>query len=175
MASAWCDAPWMEGDAVAKLRHVAIQCEDPVASAEFYKSVFEMKEMYRIGLENGAEGALYMSDGTINLALLRITDPDFPNYRPMGLNHVGFVVRDLEAAVAKATELGAHTVLGGDEIVEGEFWEHKMVGPDGVGIDLYDVRGRGWPGISGLEELGIDGEITPEEHAKGQALAESGT
>ena len=43
-----------------KLRHVAIQCDDPIGSAEFYKRVFDMKEMNRIGLEDGKE-APYIS------------------------------------------------------------------------------------------------------------------
>jgi catechol 2,3-dioxygenase-like lactoylglutathione lyase family enzyme len=158
---------------MAKLRHVAIQCDDPKATAKFYIDVFEMKEMNRIGLEGDAEGAIYLSDGTVNLALIRITRPDFPNYRPKGLNHIGFVVENLDEAVALAAANGARTVRTGHEIKEGEFWEHKMVGPDEVGLDLYDVNGRGWPGISGLEELGVEGEITASAHESGRSLAEA--
>ena len=114
---------------MAKLRHVAIQCDDPDRTARFYREVFEMKEMYRIGLQDGAEGAIYLSDGTVNLALIRITRPDFPNYRPKGLNHIGFVVDDLDKAVAQAEAHGASTVRTGHQIREGEFWEHKMMAP----------------------------------------------
>jgi catechol 2,3-dioxygenase-like lactoylglutathione lyase family enzyme len=158
---------------MAKLRHVAIQCDDPDATSRFYKDVFEMKEMYRIGLEGDAEGAIYLSDGTVNLALIRITRPDFPNFRPKGLNHIGFIVENLDEAVKLAEKAGAHTVRTGHDIREGEFWEHKMVGPDEVGLDLYDVRGRGWPGVSGLEDLGVKGEITSESHAAAKALADA--
>jgi len=157
---------------MAKLRHVAIQCDDPDATAKFYCTVFDMKEMYRIGLEEGAEGAIYLSDGVVNLALIRILRPDFPNYRPKGLNHIGFVVDNLDEAVAFAEKHGARTVRTGHQIREGEFWEHKMVGPDDVGLDLYDVRGRGWPGISALEDLGVEGEITSESHKAAKGLAE---
>ena len=103
---------------MAKLRHVAIQCDNPDATAKFYCDVFEMKELYRIGLEGDGEGAIYLSDGTVNLALIRITRPDFPNYRPKGLNHIGFVVEDLGAAVARAEAHGAATVRTGHEIRE---------------------------------------------------------
>lgn len=156
-----------------KLRHVAIQCDDPIASAEFYKDMFEMEEMNRIGLKDGREGALYLSDGTVNLALIRITDPDFPNYAPKGLNHIGFIVEDLNQAVEQASANGARTVRTGHEIVEGEFWEHKIVGPDNVGIDLYDVQGRGWPGVSALDDLGVKGTITGESHSRGQPLLDA--
>jgi catechol 2,3-dioxygenase-like lactoylglutathione lyase family enzyme len=159
---------------MAKLRHVAIQCDDPDATSQFYRDVFEMKEMYRIGLEGDAEGAIYMSDGTVNLALIRITRPEFPNFRPKGLNHIGFIVEDLDAAVALAEKAGARTLLTGHEIRGGELWEHKMVGPDDVQLDLYDVKGRGWPGVSGLEDLGVQGQITSESHGAGKALADAG-
>ena len=43
-----------------------------------------------------------------------------------------------------------------------------MTSPDGVAFDL-DVGGRGWPGISGLEDLGVAGEITAAAHAGGRA------
>ena len=155
---------------MGKLRHVAITCDDPVKSAEFYKSVFEMEEMYRIGLEGDKEGALYLSDGTMNLALIRITDPEFPNYRPKGLNHIGFIVPDLEDAVARAKDMGAQTTLSGQDIVEGEDWEYKMVGPDEVQLDLYDVKVRGWPGISALEDLGVSGTIDADLHNRGKAM-----
>ena len=159
---------------MAKLRHVAIQCDDPDTTAKFYCAVMEMKEMYRIGLEKSdSEGAIYLSDGVVNLALIRILRPDFPNYLPRGLNHIGFVVENLDEAVAFAEKHGARTVRTGHEIKEGEFWEHKMVGPDNVGFDLYDVRGRGWPGISALEDLGVKGEITPESHKSAKGLADA--
>jgi catechol 2,3-dioxygenase-like lactoylglutathione lyase family enzyme len=158
---------------MAKLRHVAIQCDDPDKTAKFYCEVFGMKEMYRTGLQGDGAGALYLSDGTVNLALIRITDPEFPNYRPKGLNHIGFIVDNLAEAVALAEKNGAHTAMTGHQIREGEFWEHKMVGPDEVGLDLYDVHGRGWPGISALEDLGVHGEITPEAHKAAKALADA--
>ena len=92
---------------MAKLRHVAIQCDDPDTTAKFYCAVMEMKEMYRIGLEKSdSEGAIYLSDGVVNLALIRILRPDFPNYLPRGLNHIGFVVENLDEAVAFAEKHG---------------------------------------------------------------------
>jgi catechol 2,3-dioxygenase-like lactoylglutathione lyase family enzyme len=156
---------------MAKLRHIAIQCEDHLATAEFFKEVFGLEEMYRIDNPGTAGGAIYLSDGTVNLAILKIVDPEFPNYRPMGLNHIGFVVEDLDDAVAKAKAHGAHTTMPGDQVVPGQLWEFKMVSPEGVGLDLYDVHGRGWPGISGLEELGVAGRISTEDHEKAQPLA----
>jgi catechol 2,3-dioxygenase-like lactoylglutathione lyase family enzyme len=156
---------------MGKLRHIAIQCQDHVATAEFFKEVFGLEEMYRIDNPGSAGGAIYLSDGTINLAILKIVDPEFPNYLPMGLNHIGFIVEDLDEAVTTAKALGARTTMAGDQVVPGQLWEFKMESPEGVGLDLYDVHGRGWPGISGLEDLGVVGRVTTEDHEKAQALA----
>jgi catechol 2,3-dioxygenase-like lactoylglutathione lyase family enzyme len=156
---------------MGKLRHIAIQCEDHDATAEFFKEVFGMEELYRIGNPESKGGAIYLSDGTINLALLKIVDPEFPNYRPVGLNHIGFIVEDLEETVAKAKSHGGQTTLAGDQIVPGQLWEFKMETPEGVGLDIYDVNGRGWPGVSGLEDLGIEGTSTVDGHKGQHALA----
>jgi catechol 2,3-dioxygenase-like lactoylglutathione lyase family enzyme len=156
---------------MAKLRHIAIQCKDPEVTAKFFKEAFELKEMSRIGLKKASDGGvIYLSDGTMNVALINIIDPNFPNYEPQGLNHIGFVVQNLEEAVARAEAAGAVTQRTGHQIRAGEFWEHKMTTPDGVAFDLYDVKGRGWPGISGLEDLGIEGEMTADAHAEGRSL-----
>ena len=155
---------------MAKLRHIAINCDDLETSAKFYTQAFELEEVGRAG-DISSMGAIYLSDGTINVALIKISDPDYPNAKPDGLNHIGFVVEDLDATVTKAKEFGARTTMAGDQVVPGQLWEFKMETPEGVGLDLYDVHGRGWPGISGLEELGVTGKISAGDHQGEQALA----
>ena len=130
---------------MAKLRHIAINVEDLEAEAKFYKGVFELEEVGRAGTPD--MGAIYLSDGVVNLALIRISDPDFPNYSPMGLNHVGFVVKDLDAAISRAEEMGAVPLVDRDHKDAGATWEMKMKAPSGVNFDLSD---QGWPGISAL-------------------------
>ena len=46
-----------------KIRHVAIASSDPAKLSEFYKKAFGMKQVQGMG------GAIYLSDGSINLAL----------------------------------------------------------------------------------------------------------
>jgi catechol 2,3-dioxygenase-like lactoylglutathione lyase family enzyme len=127
---------------MAKLRHVAINCEDLEAEARFYTGVFELDEIGRAGsLENGA---IYLSDGVINLALIKMSDPNFPNYTPDGLNHIGFVVDDLDGAIARAEQHGAEALVDPSHRDAGATWEMKMRAPSGVKFDLSD---HGWPGI----------------------------
>ena len=53
------------------------------------------------------------------------------------MDHVGFVVKDLPAAIAFFVELGLE--LEGEAAVEGE-WVDQLVGLDGVRADLAFVR-----------------------------------
>ena len=55
------------------------------------------------------------------------------------MDHVGFVVKDLPAAIAFFVELGLE--LEGEAAVEGE-WVDQLVGLDGVRADLAFVRTR---------------------------------
>ena len=51
-----------------KLRHVALQVNDPETTATFFEQAFDMK---RIGsTDAGISHGIYLSDGTINLAIL---------------------------------------------------------------------------------------------------------
>ena len=47
-----------------QLRRLAITAENPVKLAAFYREVFELDQI------GGAAGAIFLSDGTFNLALL---------------------------------------------------------------------------------------------------------
>lgn len=132
---------------MAKLRHIAINCDDLEASAKFYAGAFELEEVGRAG-DISSMGAIYLSDGTVNVALIKISDPDYPNAKPDGLNHIGFVVPDVDQAVARVEALGAIAVVDPTAAGSGATWEMKMKTPDGVGFDLSQ---HGWPGISGLD------------------------
>ena len=64
---------------MAKLRHIAIIVPDPEASAQFFEKAFDFK---RVGK---ARRGIYVSDGTINVALLKIESEK----EKIGLYHFG--------------------------------------------------------------------------------------
>ena len=129
---------------MAKLRHIAITCDDLEASAKFYSSAFDLEEIGRVG-DLASMGAIYLTDGTINVALVKVDDPAFPAFKPMGLNHIGFVVDDVDAAVAQVESYGAVAIIDPATTNGGGSWETKMRAPDGVAFDLTT---HGWPGIT---------------------------
>src|SRR6202011_629171 len=71
-----------------RLRHIAIIVPDPETAAQFFEQAFDMK---RVG--NGRRG-IYMSDGVMNVALLKKESDD----EPIGLYHFGMWVDDLADA-----------------------------------------------------------------------------
>ena len=127
-----------------KLRHLAISCEDLEATAEFYTNTFGLR---RIGSAAGptADG-IYLSDGTVNLALLRYKEDE-----PMGEgkdrnwfgpHHIGFWVDDSEKTSKKISEAGGRWFLG-EMAVDNAFYEVKYTDPDGI---IFDITHNGWGG-----------------------------
>lgn len=71
------------------VRHVGIGTDDPGRLADFYKFIFDMKEVAR---KNTKEmEAIYLSDGTINLGLVKNSSVAGP-----GLQALGFQVSSIE-------------------------------------------------------------------------------
>ena len=136
----------------ARLRHFAICVRDLDASARFYASVFGLE---RVGEETLSIGsAVYMSDGTINLALLRFSGDAGAGVENaaqfVGSNHFGLQVDDLEAYGRRIEEAGGAFFFDIGDEKEGNF-ERKFKDPDGV---VFDISHHGW--------LGTDSRIEPE-------------
>ena len=117
---------------MAKLRHIAIIVPDPEASAQFFEKAFDFK---RVGK---ARRGIYLSDGTVNVALLRIEHEN----EKTGIYHFGMWVDDLEEAEKKATEAGA-TYLAGRPTSPNSFYECKYRDPNGI---VFDLTHNGWAG-----------------------------
>ena len=132
---------------MAKIRHIALTTKDPSKAAEFYKEAFEMVEVRR-----SDNGAVFLSDGYINLAILNYktaaTDadvgPNGANYD--GIPHIGFKVDDLDDACEKLEGAKGRAITtreGLEAIAPGSprNFEMKWSGPDDVVIDISHT---GW-------------------------------
>src|SRR4029450_5624919 len=90
---------------MARIKHIAIRTPDPEKTAAFYKDVFGLKEVGQ------ARTGCYLSDGYINLAILKAKDDgdgesprDVPGYG--GIHHFGFMGDDGDAGCRKLDEAG---------------------------------------------------------------------
>ena len=135
---------------MARLRHVAICVSDLGRAAEFYENVFDMK---RVGDEAlGTGSAIYLSDGVMNLALLKFKSDrmagivDSKNF--VGTHHFGIQVDDLAEAQTRIEENGGsfHFDFG---TMEKANFEKKFHDPDGI---LFDISKNGWVGTDGLRK-----------------------
>lgn len=116
---------------MARIRHIAIYAESPNDQAAFYCKAFGMREVKR-----SASGAIYLSDGYINLALL-VPRGDAT---PKGLHHFGFHVESVDAAQKRLQEIKPDI-----EIQQPHpgvaFAEYKLKDPEG---NTFDISEKGW-------------------------------
>ncbi len=132
---------------MAKIRHIALTTENPGEVAEFYKAAFDLEEIRR-----SDNGAVFLSDGYINLAILNWktekdadVGPNGPNYN--GIHHLGFEVDDLDQACEQLNKVNGQQ-LNSREGLDAAMaaggpanFEMKWAGPNGVVIDISHT---GW-------------------------------
>jgi methylmalonyl-CoA/ethylmalonyl-CoA epimerase len=124
-----------------KLRHIAISVQDVAEAQKFFEDAFGMTKA------GDAGRGVYMTDGTMNVALLDFKndkiagmDNDGPYY---GLLHFGMWVDNLEQAAAQAIAAGATHVQGRPPVAPGRYYEVKYRNPQGL---VFDLTASGWIG-----------------------------
>jgi catechol 2,3-dioxygenase-like lactoylglutathione lyase family enzyme len=132
---------------MAKLRHVAISCENPEETATFYQKSFGMD---RVGTTSSelADG-VYLSDGVVTLALLKYRTDEAAGVEKgkdfVGVHHVGFWVDDLDQAGDDIQANGGTFFLDLPEEKESLYYEKKYRDPNGI---IFDISHNGWAGSS---------------------------
>lgn len=130
---------------MVKIRHIAISTEDPEATAAWYKDVFGLLEVGR------SPRGVYLSDGEINFAVLRLPSDEDPSKIATGVHHFGFLVEDAETMYRKLEERGA--TRQPDVAISNQYFEVKFTGPDGQCIDISE---HGWVGAKPLEQPAVE-------------------
>ena len=117
---------------MARIRHIAIVTSNQEKLGNFYKTAFGMKEVKGIG------SALYLSDGYMNLALIKKTPAVTADE---GLDHFGFEVDEVEPLRDVFKQMGASSEV--QPRPKNRAAEFRVHDPDGNPIDL--VYSRKWP------------------------------
>ena len=131
---------------MARIKHIAIRTPDPEKTAKFYMEVF--------GLEQAgtARSGVYLSDGYINLAILKSSDEgsgesprDEAGYA--GIDHLGFLVEDVDETIQKLDAAGGRNMNVRIETAQepgaASYYELKYRGPDS---QVIDITTSGWIG-----------------------------
>ncbi|MFN3349920.1 VOC family protein [Pseudorhodoplanes sp.] len=158
---------------MARLRHFAVCVGDLDKAAKFYGDVFGMKRHGREDLSIGS--AIYMGDGTINLALLNFKGDkghDFGD-KPegqIGANHFGIQVENMKETQALIEKHGGTFFFDLGDERKGNF-ERKFKDPEGI---IFDISENGWVGTDGRKikadpaHAFLDEELVPQDRLKGR-------
>ena len=119
---------------VSRMRHIALLVSDPEKSAQFYESTLGFRRAGKAGR------GLYMTDGTINMALLKVR-PE--KGEKTGLFHFGMWVDDLDESEKTLNEGGGTYLMGREDRNPNTFYEVKYRDPDGI---VFDITPTGWRG-----------------------------
>ena len=128
---------------MARIKHVAIRTMDVEKTTVFYKEVFGLKQ---VGL---GRAGVYLSDGHINLAILKSKSEKMGETGAVGIDHLGFQVEDVDGTLAKLCQMGGKSmtdhvpVTPTDPSNPQSYFEIKCSGPDEQEID---ISGSGWVG-----------------------------
>jgi methylmalonyl-CoA/ethylmalonyl-CoA epimerase len=118
---------------MSKLRHVALIVSDPEKSAVFYEQTFGMTRCGK------ARRGIYMTDGVMNLALLKRESEK----ERIGVFHFGMWVDDLAQAEEQVKAAGATHFQGRAPNTPNSFYEVKYRDHDGI---VFDITASGWRG-----------------------------
>ncbi len=121
-----------------KLRHIALSVEDVAKAQKFFEDAFGMTKA------GDAQNGIYMTDGTINVALLakggKVPGVDNPYY---GVMHFGMWVDDLAQAEEQVKQAGAIHYQGRLPNTPNSYYEVKYRDPTGI---IFDITASGWHG-----------------------------
>jgi catechol 2,3-dioxygenase-like lactoylglutathione lyase family enzyme len=128
---------------MAQIKHIAIRTNDVAKTAAFYQEAFGLE---RVGT---GQSGVYLTDGHLNIAILSLRAAVDGESMKLGVDHVGFQVDDVDAAVARIKELGGkslderHSVTPNNPAQPQSYFEVKCIGPD---EQVIDVSSAGWVG-----------------------------
>jgi lactoylglutathione lyase len=128
---------------MAQIKHIAIRTHDVEKTATFYKEAFGLEQ---VGV---GQSGIYLTDGRLNIAILNFRGVVEGETMKLGVDHIGFQVDDVDAAVARIKGLGGkslnhrHEVTAADLSKPQSYFEVKCIGPED---QVIDVSSAGWIG-----------------------------
>ena len=128
---------------MAGIKHIAIRTRDIEKTAAFYKEAFGLKQ---VGL---GQNGIYLTDGHINIAILKFQRGQDGAPVRLGIDHMGFQVDDVDATVVQIHDRGGKSLTERTDVDRADpshpqsYYEIKCIGPDEQVIDISSV---GWVG-----------------------------
>ncbi|MGE5218451.1 MAG: VOC family protein [Chloroflexota bacterium] len=140
----------IEARRIPAIRHIAYNAMDPEGMREFYSEIFGFAEVPS-GFEYRRAGKLnrFVGDGHINLAIHPFYNSGSTGHEmKFGINHIGFLVRNLKAAMEEMSSVVKITKRPADR----PYAEYRIADPEGNRLDLS--QSKGWEvGINRWERV----------------------
>jgi catechol 2,3-dioxygenase-like lactoylglutathione lyase family enzyme len=120
---------------MGKIRHIAYRAENVDAMADFFVKGLDMTYV-----QKRTNGAVDLSDGTLNITILPMAIPRGDGTEPKtGIEHIGFTFDDEDAARSRLQSVGAIEM---NRIDMGPVnYELKFTGVENIEIDLGHWHG----------------------------------
>jgi lactoylglutathione lyase len=128
---------------MAQVKHIAIRTHDVEKTAAFYKEAFDLEQV------GAGKNGIYLTDGHLNIAVLNFRPAIEGETMKLGVDHIGFQVDDLDAAVARVKDVGGKALNERNQVDHSDpskaqsYFEVKCVGPED---QIIDVSSAGWLG-----------------------------
>ena len=128
---------------MARIKHIAIRTHDVEKTAVFYREAFGLRQV------GAGQSGIYLTDGYLNVAVLKLRPALKGEPLKLGVDHIGFQVDDVEATVANIQRLGGKPLTdrmeppATDSAEPHSYFEVKCLGPD---EQVIDVSSAGWIG-----------------------------
>jgi len=128
---------------MAQIKHIAIRTHDVEKTAALYKDAFGLEQ---VGV---GQSGIYLTDGHLNIAILSFRSVVEGETMKLGVDHIGFQVDDVDAAVARIKGLGGRSLDHRNEVSAADpaqpqsYFEVKCIGPED---QIIDVSNAGWVG-----------------------------
>ena len=128
-----------------RIKQMAIVCDDPARLEEYYCRWFGFEELGR-----GPGGSVYLTDGYLNVGLLK-KGPQLPEEnQDLGLHHVGFQVESIEEMRKRLQEFDPSIRLE-KRPKEDPYSEYRIVFPEPQGFAI-DISEKGY-GVMGEKKI----------------------
>ena|SRR5438105_436957 len=124
---------------MAKIRHIAIRCDDCEATANLFTDSLGLNLVQRRG-----SGAIDLSDGDVNVTLLPLSLAAAGREVKAGFEHIGFTSTDEDDTRQKLLAAGAKELnpIGLGDV----YYEAKFLSREGLVIDVGH-----WAGTSPVD------------------------
>jgi catechol 2,3-dioxygenase-like lactoylglutathione lyase family enzyme len=134
---------------MSPLNYLAIMCDDPQRMRDWYQRWFGMEEVNRT-----PEGTIYISDGHLNVGLLKRGSAPDEEDQHSGVHHFGFQIDDIMEIERNLEDFDPSLRLE-RRPSEDPYAEYRLTDPEGIVVDLsergYGVDGE--PRLPGIRHL----------------------